>query len=92
MPVFETGAFNHSATCPAASQVIGPKMVLQPARIVSMTPTRQRDARRGGIYRTGKSSRALEITVVEGSLLGVRYGLSTFDISRRILWLPATRQ
>ena len=22
MPVFETGAFNHSATCPAAAQVI----------------------------------------------------------------------
>src|SRR6185312_11315911 len=31
MPVFETGAFNHSATCPAALQVIGRETLLQPA-------------------------------------------------------------
>jgi hypothetical protein len=30
MPVFETGAFNHSATCPAASQAIGTEGCLQP--------------------------------------------------------------
>jgi hypothetical protein len=29
MPVFETGAFNHSATCPAASQLTGRPILLQ---------------------------------------------------------------
>ena len=33
MPVFETGAFNHSATCPAASQLIRPAKLVQPAGI-----------------------------------------------------------
>jgi hypothetical protein len=32
MPVFETGAFNHSATCPAALQLIGPRDLVQPER------------------------------------------------------------
>src|SRR2546423_2039661 len=32
MPVFETGAFNHSATCPAASQAIGPMDLLHPEK------------------------------------------------------------
>ena len=35
MPVFETGAFNHSATCPAASQLIRGEGVVQPARVVA---------------------------------------------------------
>src|SRR6266446_22360 len=30
MPVFETGAFNHSATCPTGPQVIRPPDLLQP--------------------------------------------------------------
>jgi hypothetical protein len=32
MPVFETGAFNHSATCPAASQLIRREKLLQPGQ------------------------------------------------------------
>ena len=44
MPVFETGAFNHSATCPAASQVILEADLLQPDaaecsdRVEAITP------------------------------------------------------
>ncbi len=33
MPVFETGAFNHSATCPPASQSIEARGVVQPGSI-----------------------------------------------------------
>jgi hypothetical protein len=40
----------------------------------------------------GKSSWTLVIVVVEGSRLGVRYGASTLEISRRILWFPGTVQ
>jgi hypothetical protein len=86
MPVFETGAFNHSATCPAGSQTIGRRDLVQPdavprncARSVAATITARVD------QRIGTSNRTLEIVVVDGSRLGVRYGLSTFDISRRIL-------
>ena len=47
MPVFETGAFNHSATCPAACQVIGEGYLLQPARaqpFLNEAPSSQRGA------------------------------------------------
>ena len=37
MPVFETGAFNHSATCPAASQLIRGEGLVQPARELNST-------------------------------------------------------
>jgi hypothetical protein len=56
MPVFETGAFNHSATCPAGSQLIAARGSLQPAQS----------------HRIGNSSFTFETIVVDGSRLGVR--------------------
>jgi hypothetical protein len=38
MPVFETGAFNHSATCPAALQVIVASHLLQPGAVALTMP------------------------------------------------------
>src|SRR5437868_4373642 len=45
MPVFETGAFNHSATCPAASQTIGRGELVQPT-ISSMAGAKRRRSSR----------------------------------------------
>ena len=93
MPVFETGAFNHSATCPAASQLIRRRVLLQPQR--SQRPRTLAQSLRSisaKIYRIGSSSLTFVIVVVDGSRLGVRYGLSTFEISSRILWLAETVQ
>lgn len=90
MPVFETGAFNHSATCPAGSQTIGRGEPLQPGS--QRNPNRRYTGKTVVDQRTGMSSFTLEIIVVDGSRLGVRYGLSTFDISNRILWFAGTRQ
>jgi hypothetical protein len=44
------------------------------------------------VYRIGSSNFTFEMVVVDGSRLGVRYGLSTFETSSRILWFAATVQ
>ena len=74
MPVFETGAFNHSATCPGAPQVIRENQLIQPDQRV-------------GIRRCT----ALMI-VLDGSRLGVMYGLSTFEISSLTVCPAGTTQ
>jgi hypothetical protein len=92
MPVFETGAFNHSATCPAASQGIDPGDLLQPGSITRIGFNTKRTRVTSTRYSMGSSSVTFEIVVVDGSRLGVRYGLSTFEISSRILWPLSTSQ
>jgi hypothetical protein len=64
MPVFETGAFNHSATCPGASEVIGQNRLLQP-------DAREKFARGNTDYLVGIRRCTASMMVVEGSRLGV---------------------